>query len=636
MSLRDPGVARATRFFAGPNPKFECLRQPAAYTSVRMLRCGDLDRITFLAVAAVVLLAAASAHADIVHLKNGKTLHGEVVKEDAETVTIKVPFGEVKLKRSDIELIERQSALEYRLDLGRNLLQQRNYERAVTALEEAFISNRTSNEAKRALANALEVQGNHYRNLHRFAEARNAFEKLLKIDPNAEVIPHGGAKALGLLQEQEQGTEVLVQKARRFVLTEEWTRAIEAYEDCITYTPDVRQTISADMAKCYINRAVELARAGQAVNAAADLEAALKLDPTQADSLEKFYTSCALPGILGNLQTGNASVAQVDLKRVLSFAPTNKSVLYVAGRLEEALGRVPGAADCYARALRTRVGNPTPEYTASLRQTLEKELQLENNKWTIDTEFVRREEFSRSNDGPASKLESENFIVFHYNEALAKQLIEAAEYHRTRIMAELNFAQVWQKEKAKVYLHRTQAEYTANTGQPEWTGGYSRFNMEGMTLTNPQIHSWQTSPRLLKSVLPHEVAHLCINSNLPNFTSLPKCLHEGFAVLMEPQFRKDYFLNFLKIRVKSQDFIPLADLLATKEYPRDPEFFYAEGYAILEFLVQQKGLTPVASLLKSAHQGTAAADLIKISGAQSAEELEEAWKKWILGDGKRP
>ena len=115
-----------------------------------------------------------------------------------------------------------------------------------------------------------------------------------------------------------------------------------------------------------------------------------------------------------------------------------------------------------------------------------------------------------------------------------------------------------------------------------------------------QIHSWQTSARLLKSVLPHEITHLIVNSNLAEIAALPRCLHEGFAVMMEPTFRQEYFMNFLRARVKSRDFIPLQDLLASRDYPRDPEFFYAEGFALLNFLVQDKGLKQAVSLIKGA------------------------------------
>jgi len=46
-------------------------------------------------------------------------------------------------------------------------------------------------------------------------------------------------------------------------------------------------------------------------------------------------------------------------------------VLYVAGRLEEALGKTAAAANYYAQALGMRVVNATPPYLAELRNKLE-------------------------------------------------------------------------------------------------------------------------------------------------------------------------------------------------------------------------------------------------------------------------
>jgi tetratricopeptide (TPR) repeat protein len=584
---------------------------------------------------AACLLLCACARADVIHLKNGKTLRGEVVKEDETHVTVRVPFGEIKLKKSDIEAIERQTPQEYRMDLGRQMLAAQNYSRAVALFEEAYLAQRDNLDAKRILCSAYELLGKNCRELHRFSEAREALSKLLKLDPDGEMIPHKAAALLKTIQAEEQDAELILNKASQLAAAQEWSKAIVAFEELITYTADARIKAGPPMARCHVHRAAELCKAGKIDEATANLESALKYDPALADSIENFYTSCALPGILNSLERGEIPAARTALKRVLSFAPANPSVLYAAGRLEEALGKFPNAADCYAHALRMRTPGTGRDTVKNLRQTLEKNLNIQGERLVINTDFAQLEEFARTSDGPAQKFESDHFIVFHYNETLARQVAGAAEYHRDRIASELSLTGTW-RGKAKIFLHRTQQEYTAATAQPEWTGGSSKFSFSGGQIHDPQVHSWQTSPRLLKSVLPHEIAHLVVNANLGDAASLPKSLHEGFAVLMEPRFRQDYFLNFLRVRLKSQDFIPLADLLIAKDYPRDPEFFYAEGFAILQFICQEKGATSAVPLLKAGGgSGAVQAELLKISGSRSVEELEAGWKKWILGGEKK-
>ena len=315
----------------------------------------------------LALFLSLSARADIIHLKNGKTLHGEVIQEGPDYVVVKVPCGEVKLKKADIETIERQSPEEYKLDLGQQFLQQRNFARALEVLEKSD-SGANKGEARRLLAAAYQLQGQHCRDNHRLAEAKEAFEKLLKLDPDAKLVSHDAAAAIRQIVKQQADLAALLAKARGLAAAEQWSAALQAYEEALNSTPDARTTAAPAMAHCYAKRAVEEAQNGRELNAAADIEAALRLDPAQADSLESLYIACALPSVLASLERGDTASARVDLNRVLSFAPTNKHVLYVAGRMEEALGKVPAAANDYARALHTRVGNPTPEFTARLRR----------------------------------------------------------------------------------------------------------------------------------------------------------------------------------------------------------------------------------------------------------------------------
>ena len=111
---------------------------------------------------------------------------------------------------------------------------------------------------------------------------------------------------------------------------------------------------------------------------------------------------------------------------------------------------------------------------------------------------------------------------------------------------------------------------------------------------------------------------------------MPRCLHEGFAVMMEPTFRQEYFMNFLRLRIKSRDFIPLSDLLTARDYPRDPEFFYAEGYALVNFLVQTKGLNNAITLIRNASASSKAeAEILRVSGRKSLDDLQAAWVDWI-------
>jgi len=578
---------------------------------------------------ALLLVAASFLHADTVHLKNGKSLDGEVIKEDADGVVLRLPYGEIKLRAAEVEAVERQSPTEYRLGLGKRMLAVERFEPAVRAFEDALLNDKKNQEVRRMLANAYWLQAKKYRDLNRLVESKAALDSLVKLDPNAELVKHTAVLTLRELKEQEQNVDEKMGAARALVDKEELNAALQAYERILAQSPDNRSVIAPEMAQIHVKRASVYARNGQLLNAAGELEAAMRLDPKLSDSLEKAYCSCALPNILSNLAIGELSEAKADLKRALEVAPNSKYVLYVAGRLEESLNKNAEASDYYARALGTRVANPTPTYLAELRKRVEAQVDLKGNTLSIDTSSAQMQGFAVSASGEAKSFDTENFTVYHYNEGLAREAGARIEIDRQRILSETGLTP-W-TGRAKIYLHRTQAEYTARTGLPEWTGGVTKTARTGAHLSQMDIHSWQTSPRLLTSTLPHEITHLIIAENSADRALFPRCFNEGFAVMMEPKPHRDYYMNFLRMRLKSQSFIPLSELIVAKDYPQDPEFFYAEGYALIEYLVQQKGLKETVSLVRLCNSPSSAiSQLLKISAARSLDELEASWKAWII------
>jgi tetratricopeptide (TPR) repeat protein len=586
---------------------------------------------------AILLLTGLCARADWIYLKSGRTLQGEVISQDERFIVVRVLSGEIKLRTEDVISIDRQTPQDYKFDVGRQLLQQRRYDRAVQVFEEGYLADKNGSLAKRKLALGYAEAAQYYKEHHRLGDARDICEKWIKLDPegkNAELLGDDARRLLQQVAAEEKTLNDAISRAHTFAQDSDWNGAIVAYEHAIDLTPDARRLVSSEIAHCYVSRAGEHARRKMAFEAASDIEAALSFDPSLADKLEQFYVACALPGILESIARGNVAGAQTNIKRVLGFVPANKAVLYVAGRIEEAGGHLPAAAEQYSRALKMHAASPTSAYVDSLRKRIEAELGIKGDSWKLDSNLADSSAFANASEGPAQIKETENFRIAHHNLALAEKVADAAEFFRADIMSKLGLSPQWHG-KVRIILHRTQAEYTARTAQPEWTGGCSKFSYEGGRMLDAQIHSWQTSPRLLKSVLPHEITHLIVNSSMSDQTAMPRCLHEGFAVMMEPTFRQEYFMNFLRLRIKSRDFIPLSDLISSRDYPRDPEFFYAEGYALANFLVQDKGLNNAMMLIKNASSNAKAeSELLRVSGRKSLDDLQVEWLEWIAKQTK--
>ncbi|MCZ7646561.1 MAG: hypothetical protein M5U26_14955 [Planctomycetota bacterium] len=592
-----------------------------------MLRSG-----TFRGVLAALcgLLLAGVAHADLVHLKNGRVMQGEVVSEDDQVVVLKVPYGEVKLRKDQIDFIERQSPQEYRLDLGRNFLARKRFEEAVAQFEEALRGDPNSRGTQAALVNAYRQHAQELHRQRRFEEARKQYGNLLKLAPE----DLAAAEALKELEASLQKLEGMLEEGRRALAREAWDEAILHLQQALAYAPDSAAKLGPLLGAAYAKQGKELYLSQRFSEAAASLERAFAFDAGLANTWENLYAASSLTVVLGQLSDGRIDEAKTGLTRLLNFAPTNAYGLYIAGRLEQTTRNFKQAGEFFARGLREPFNNPTSENVARLRAQLEAKLGIPDGGAAIrfDIDAHDLADYAKTTGDAFQTFETAHFKVYHYNETLAQAAGETLEYHLERQQT-LSGLKANFEQPPKVFLHRTKEEYLQATGQQPWSGGIARFAHRGDgVMVRAQIHSWQTSPTLLKSVLPHELMHLLVNSNLKRYEQLPVAVHEGLAVMMEPAFRQQYYLSFLQRRMESKAFIPLDALLTLKDYPGDPDFFYAEGLALMKYLANKKGLEAVMGLVRGAGQdGGAEAGLLELSGAASIDDLEAQWRHWLQG-----
>lgn len=570
-----------------------------------------------------------SARADLVHLANGKVIQGEVIEETERYIIVRVPYGQIKLRMDEVEFIERQTNQEYRLDLSRDYLRQRKFTSAIEELVKARAVDGESKEIRQALVQACQLYGQHLTQVNRLTEAKKYFARVLALQPDSKEGQAGVASA-------EAGTrrlDGLLAQAQAAAAANDLDGAIAVFIQALEFSPDARERVAGELAQCLAARAGIFYKARRYEEAAQDLEHAFGLEPRLANELEGLYAASSLSGILRQVQEGKGDGARQALARVLTFAPTSPLVLYVAGRFEEALANWKGAADFYARSSKAPVLRTTPDGVADLRVKAEAALKIPDGgaRIVFNVQPLESATYAQSTPGTFAKLETEHFTILHHNAALAAEAGAVFEAHFARIQLETGLTTEW-KTKPKVFLHRTQEAYTLATSQAAWTGGVSRFvHQGGRGLAKMEIHSWQTSPRLLKSVIPHELAHLIVNSNMSSYEELPRALHEGFSILMEPEFRQQYFLQFLRMRLNGKEFIPLAELLAMKEYPRDPDFFYAEGFCLVAYLARKFGLPQVIGLVRNPQKKTGIEEaLLGLTGAASLERLEADWKSWIV------
>jgi tetratricopeptide (TPR) repeat protein len=600
-------------------------------TSMRALHATRPPVLPLLLLASLPLPFALPAWADLVHLKNGRVLSGEVIEDDGKTIVVRVPNGTIKLRAEQVEYVEKQTSLEYRVSLAREQMARQRYDLARESLGQAGAARPDKPEARKALAAAYAEYAERLRRARRFTEAQAAYRKWLDLEPDSAQ----AREALGGLAADHDELEKLLAQARAAAAAQDPGGAIEKFEAALRFSPDTLARAGAEIALCYARRAESSFREKRYESSAADLERAFSLDPGLANKLENLYAASALPPIVARAAAGQLEGARKDAARVLVLAPTHRAALYVAGRIEEDL-KSPGTAVAYfARALKASPGQATAERAAELRGQLERALGIQGAGIRFNLQPVDEAVYTKAEAGDFLTLDQEPFLIHHHNEALANEAARVLGAHLDRIQELTGLRADWRKERVKVFIHRTQEEYVAATNQEAWSGGMSRFaRVPGQGLMRMEIHSWQTSPRLLKSVIPHELMHLIVNSNLSAYEDLPRALHEGFSVLMEPGYRQTFYLNFLRMRLKSESFIPLSELLAMKKYPGDEEFFYAEGYALVAYLVQTAGFEKAIGLIRRAPKEPFEARLLALTGQRSLERLEDDWKDWVQKNGK--
>jgi len=116
------------------------------------------------------------------------------------------------------------------------------------------------------------------------------------------------------------------------------------------------------------------------------------------------------------------------------------------------------------------------------------------------------------------------------------------------------------------------------------SGGATSFAFDNGQILSQNMHIEGSLDRLLASVLPHEVTHTVFAYRFR--TPVPRWADEGGAVLSEDELERNRHDQLVReiLRTPGKR-IPLRNLFALREYPREVMSLYAEGYSVANFLV---------------------------------------------------
>jgi hypothetical protein len=220
------------------------------------------------------------------------------------------------------------------------------------------------------------------------------------------------------------------------------------------------------------------------------------------------------------------------------------------------------------------------------------------------------------------RVATDNFVVDAPNRELARKFADAAEYYRKEKALE------WLGQEMPTWKTKCPLKVVVTMGP---AGGATTFTFDGgpggeSAVASREMEIKGKLDQLLDSVLPHEVTHTVFANHFGR--PVPRWADEGGSVLSEnddERYKHDVSARELLNQGRG---IKLRHLFAMKEYPRDMIVTYAEGYSIVQYLVDQGGRKKFLEFVGTGMKGNGRNwdEACKtVYGYQSVEALEETW-----------
>lgn len=216
-----------------------------------------------------------------------------------------------------------------------------------------------------------------------------------------------------------------------------------------------------------------------------------------------------------------------------------------------------------------------------------------------------------------------NFTVTAESQEVAREVGEAAEMYRRQL------AIFWLGKPLPNWSRP--CKLTVKVG-PFGAGGQTTFQFVRGEVLNWRMQVQGSLERILDSVLPHEVNHTIFACHFRR--PLPRWADEGAATLFEHISEQRKQLDLLnEVMRNPKELIPLRELLSMKEYPKGQRAMltmYAQGFALADFLVQQKGRQAYLDFIGKGELIGWDKALQAHFDHEDIQNLEKNWKGWVL------
>lgn len=215
-----------------------------------------------------------------------------------------------------------------------------------------------------------------------------------------------------------------------------------------------------------------------------------------------------------------------------------------------------------------------------------------------------------------------NFVVNAPTPEIAKQVAQQAEVYRHKLAVE------WLGKPLPAW--RSPCVVNVTVGQIG-AGGATTFVFTGNAVSDYKMNIQGPLDRIIDSVLPHEVNHTIFAEHFRR--PMPRWADEGAATFVEDESerRRQMLLAMQVLRTNRR--IPLRNLLSIMDYPKDMQdvlHLYAEGYVLVELLIQNGGRAKFLKFLNAANIDGWDRALDAFYGQRGIDGMEGHWNQWVL------
>jgi len=619
-------------------------------------RGSGCSRIVSVAVIAVA--ACGPACADVVTLKDGRTVRGKIVERRPTEIVLEVPYGRMTIEHARITSIREESDVDRLVAEGHELAATGQYEKAIERYRLALAHAR--DETASAAVRRKVVLA--YRNLaHKriaagdAASAERALRALLRLAPGDEE----ATKSIARLRALRARVGDILERADLLFDIGAYGESITQYRRVLALAPERAGDVTARLIRAhteagnayfvrqrYPGAAVHFLRALRLAEKAPTSRPRVGLPPVRPTravyEVRKRWAYAVLVPTINRINSGTMRtvdewrLAAAAAQRVALETPEVPHVHFVLGLCHEALSHPAGALAAYARITGDPVGgDATPDRAQAAREKAHRVVRKDPVRVMVATKDQR---WLAVSPGDWQTVTTDHFVVFHRNPFIAGKVARAAEYWYKAIIVHWTAPGTYSpwSRKCSIYLYPTRKAFQEATSQPDWVPAVSHVLVREGALRDHRLSTYQTVRLLNESILPHELTHILFPQLVGYPQTFPRWIHECTALLEEPDYKRHRFREAMRTYLKAEVALDLKRLMAISEHPKGDEAqrFYAQCHAIAEFLLQRGGRTRFLAFARAAVKDGGEKALLATYAFKDLDEFDRAWRRRAAARGE--